>query len=239
MDGRPLLEYRKPLAVEYGVTNTAEGSAKVTIGDTVVIAGVKMSVEKPYPDQPDMGTIMVGTELLPLSNSEFEPGPPSILAIELSRVADRGIRESKAVDFKKLCITAGEKVWVLSIDICPVNASGNLFDASTFAAVAALKAARYPAYDGKAIDYKDLTEKSVDLLYTPVACTVYLIGSYLVVDPSAEEETLTDARLTVTFTEKGEICSLQKGGPEALTEEQILAMVEIARQKTEELRNIL
>ena len=41
-DGRKLLEYRKPIKVEYGISpRSAEGSAKVTIGETVVVAGVK------------------------------------------------------------------------------------------------------------------------------------------------------------------------------------------------------
>src|SRR3989338_935564 len=93
LDGRKPLEYRKPLKVEYGFTKTAEGSAKVTLGETEVIVGIKMEVGEPYPDTPDQGTIIVGAELLPLSNPEFELGPPGIQAIELARVVDRGIRE--------------------------------------------------------------------------------------------------------------------------------------------------
>src|SRR3989338_2799827 len=83
LDGRKLTEYRKPIEVEYGVVKTAEGSARVKIGETEVIVGVKMEAGEPYPDMPDEGTIIVGAELLPLSNPEFELGPPGIQAIEL------------------------------------------------------------------------------------------------------------------------------------------------------------
>ena len=94
LDGRKPLDYRKPVKVEYGFTKTAEGSAKVTIGETEVLCGVKVEIGKPYPDRPDEGTIICGAELIPMSSPEFESGPPGIQAIELARVVDRGIRES-------------------------------------------------------------------------------------------------------------------------------------------------
>src|SRR3989339_2284699 len=148
LDGRKFTEYRKPFKVETGFTNTAEGSARVILGKTEVIAGVKMEVMEPYPDTQDEGSIMVGAELLPLSSPEFELGPPGIQAIELARVVDRGIRESKAIDFKKLCITPGKKIWMVIIDICPINDAGNLFDASSLAALAALENTVFPKFDG-------------------------------------------------------------------------------------------
>src|SRR3989338_4890943 len=133
LDGRKLTEYRKPITVEYGVVKTAEGSARVKIGETDIIVGVKLEVGEPYPDTPNEGTIIVGAELLPMSNPEFEPGPPQIQAIELARVVDRAIRESKALDFKKLCIEKGEKIWMVIIVIFPINDAGNLFDAASLA----------------------------------------------------------------------------------------------------------
>ena len=108
LDGRKLTDYR-PVKVDVDVTPNAEGSARVKIGDTEVIVGVKVEVMQPYPDSPDEGSIMVGAELLPLSNPNFEQGPPSIQAVELARIVDRGIRESKSLDFKKLCIKEGER----------------------------------------------------------------------------------------------------------------------------------
>jgi len=42
LDGREILKYREPLKIEYGISKTAEGSARVTLGDTVVLAGVNL-----------------------------------------------------------------------------------------------------------------------------------------------------------------------------------------------------
>ena len=95
------------------------------------MAGVKLSIEKTYNDTPNEGGIMVNAELTPMSSPMYEPGPPQIKAIELSRVIDRGVREAKAIDVKKLCITPGEKAWFIIIDIVTVNDAGNLFDAKT------------------------------------------------------------------------------------------------------------
>lgn len=239
LDGRKLTEYRNPIEVECGVTKTAEGSARVRIGDTEVIVGIKLEVGEPYPDMPDEGSIIVGAELLPLSNPEFELGPPGIQAIELARVVDRGIRESKALNFKKLCIKAGEKVWLVLIDICTINDGGNLLDASSLAALAALQDARFPAFDGEKIDYKEKTDTKLPLEKMPIAVTVIKIGDKFIVDPDTEEERVIDARLTISSTEDGTLCALQKGGDYPLATEDIGRMVEIGIEKANELRGYL
>ncbi len=239
LDGRKLTEYRKPIEVEYGIIKTAEGSARVKIGETEVMVGVKMEVGEPYPDTPDEGTIIVGAELLPLSNPEFELGPPGIQAIELARVVDRGIRESKAIDFKKLCIEKGGKIWMVIIDICPINDAGNLFDASSLAAMAALKHTVFPSFDGEKVDYKAKTEKKLALEKIPIAVTIIKIGDKFIIDPDTEEEKVVDARLTVSSIEDGTLCALQKGGDFPLTIDEISKMLDIGIEKAKELRKHL
>ena len=239
LDGRGLTDYRGPIEIETDISWTAEGSAKVTIGKTVVMAGVKTEINKPYNDTPNEGGIMINAELLPLSSPEYEPGPPQIKAIELARVTDRGIREAKAIDMKKLCITPGEKAWFVIIDIVTINDAGNLFDAAGLAALTALKAAKFPAVDEEtgAIDYKHKTKESLPILKEPLPVTIYKIGGNLIADPTVEEEHAYDARLTVASDEKGTISALQKGGDAPLTIEEISKMVEIALEKAKFLRN--
>ncbi len=237
-DGRNNLQYRE-VTVETNVVKTAEGSARVKLGDTELIAGVKFEVGKPYPDIPEEGTIMVNAELLPMSNPEFESGPPQIQAIELARVVDRGIRESKAIDTKKLCIKAGEQVWTVIIDLIPLNDAGNLFDAAALAAMAALKSAHFPALEGQKIDYKKPTKQKLPLVAEPISVTVLKIGSYFVVDPLLQEEEILDARLTVATLDDGTICALQKGGKLPLSIEEIEQMIDIATDKAKELRKHL
>lgn len=234
-DGRKPLEYRK-IEVVKNVSCNAEGSARVKIGNTEVIAGTKLSVEKPYPDRPDEGTMIVNTELLPLSSPDFEKGPPSIQSIELSRVVDRGIRESKAIDVKKLCLEKATKVWIIFIDICSVNDDGNLFDAVAMAAVTALQETRFPKYEDETIDYKIHTDEKLPMTTLPVSVTVLKIGEHFIVDPTTEEEQVLDARITVETLPDGTICALQKGGDSGISIDEVKQMIEIGIEKGKELR---
>jgi exosome complex component RRP42 len=238
LDGRKIEDYRD-VQVRYGVSNTAEGSALVRIGETEVIAGAKLSVETPFPDTPEEGIIMVNAELLPISSSRFEAGPPGIEAIELARVVDRGLRESKALDVRKLCIKKGEKVWAVSVDICTLNDAGNLLDAAGLATIAALQDAVFPAYDGIEINYKEKTGEKLPLSKTPIPITVLKIGSYFIVDPLQEEMLAFDSRLTVTTTAEGNICSLQKGGDAAVKVEDVAKMIDMALEQADMLRGKL
>lgn len=237
-DGRKKTDYRD-IEVEVGISSTAEGSARVKIGDTEVLVGVKLQIEKPFPDRPEEGNLMVGAELLPLSNSKYELGPPSIDSIELARVIDRGIRESHSIDVKKLLIERGEKAWSVMVDICPINSAGNLFDAGFLGAILALNNAKIPKYENGEVNYKEKTKNGLPLTKTPISVTVIKIGDTYVVDPLPEEEDALDARLTVTVTEEGKICALQKGGDMPLTLTDVEEMLTLGIEKTEELRKYL
>ena len=68
IDERDLREYRE-LSVKTNVSAKAEGSAWVKLGDTEIIAGIKMDAIEPYTDSPDEGVLAVGAELSPLSSS--------------------------------------------------------------------------------------------------------------------------------------------------------------------------
>lgn len=237
-DGRKFDELRE-LTIETGISTSAEGSAKVKLGETEVIAGVKMSIEKPFSDTEDEGILMVNAELLPLSSSKFELGPPSFDSIELSRVVDRAIRESKFIDVKKLCIKKGEEVWSVMIDIYPINAAGNLFDAASIAALAALKDTKIPPVKDGKVDYKKKGTVGLPMKKEiPLECTIFVVGDKLLVDPTDEEEEITEARLTVGTIGK-ELCALQKGGWKSLKEEQIKEIIELAMTKIEEIKKKL
>jgi exosome complex component RRP42 len=239
-DGRKLEGYRE-LTIETNISKHAEGSAKVKLGDTEVIAGIKIGVAEPYPDHEKEGTLMTTFELLPLSSGRFEPGPPKIEAIELARVIDRGIRESKFIDFEKLCIKEGEKVYSICLDIYTLNDDGNLMDAGFIAALAALKTAKMPKYDEKTekIVYGELTDKNVPISKKePLMITFYKIGDSIVLDPVRGEEVSSGTRLSVTFTkeEKLGIHAMQKGGEGLLSEEEILSILDIGEKKIEEIK---
>ena len=129
VDSRAFDEYRD-IEIEVGVVAAkSEGSAIARIGDTRVIAGVKVLVGEPYPDTPDEGVTMVTAEMAPIASPLFEVGPPKEDAIELARVVDRGVRESETVDVKGLVIEPGKKVYMVFCDLYTLEYDGNLIDA--------------------------------------------------------------------------------------------------------------
>ena len=217
-DGRKVDEFRGIL-VETGVSKNAEGSARVMIGKTEVLVGVKMAVGEPYPDSPDKGNMMVTAELLPLSSPRFENGPPRFPAIELGRITDRAVRESKVIDFEKLCIKEGEKVWTVFIDVYSINDDGNLLDAAGIGAIAALKDAKVPFYDEKTgkIDYdKDPVSALPLAKKIPISVSVHKIGDNFIVDPTREEEDVAETRIAIGSSD-GVISSMQKSFDKSLT----------------------
>ena len=239
IDGRSLLDYRKPIKIELNVSKNAEGSARVIMGETEVIAGVKMNIGEPFPDTPDEGVLMVGAELLPLSSPEFEPGPPNPQATELARVIDRGIRESGMIDVKKLCIKKGELVWMVFLDIYTINDDGNLIDASALASVVALRNTVLPKIEGDKVLFGEHTKEKLPLKKAPLTCTLVKIKDKIIVDPSLKEEKVMDARLSVAVSENNEINALQKGGDKGISIEDIEKMFDNATEKTKELRKHL
>ena len=230
-DGRAFDEYRD-IIVEPGVITKAEGSARVRLGDTQVIVGIKPSIGSPFPDTPDVGVLMTNCEMLPMADPGFEPGPPSPDSVELARVVDRGIRESQLVDLDKLCISEGEKVWMLFIDLHILDYDGNLFDACNLAVMSALMDCRLPSVtlteDGEVeIDEENTVPLSINDRLS--LSTFVKIGDGIVLDPSLDEERILDARLTVGISEEGNcVCSMQKGGSEPLTRDEILDSVHTA-----------
>ncbi|MBI4018824.1 MAG: exosome complex protein Rrp42 [Candidatus Aenigmarchaeota archaeon] len=241
LDQRKFDEMRE-IKIETGIISSAEGSARVTIGETEVIAGVKMAVGEPFPDTADEGVLIVSGEFIPFADPLFEPGPPREDAIELSRLVDRAIRESKAVDMKKLCITAGEKVWMINIDIDIINNGGNMVDASSIAAAAALVTARLPEIDEKGkVLYGKLTGTKLPLSGIPISTTFVKIGESIMIDPSLPEYQALDARLTIGTVDKNgiKLCSMQKNGVAGLSIDEVERMISVAEEKGEEVRQLV
>ena len=69
-DGRKFDEFRN-IKIEVNVVNKAEGSAKVTIGNTQVISGIKIDIGEPYPDSPDSGVMTTAAELIPMASQVY------------------------------------------------------------------------------------------------------------------------------------------------------------------------
>ncbi|MFW9805591.1 MAG: exosome complex protein Rrp42 [Candidatus Thorarchaeota archaeon] len=213
IDGRAFNEYRE-IEIEANVVPAkAEGSALVRLGNTSVVAGVKVLVGEPYPDSPDEGVTMVTAEMSPIASPLFDLGPPKEDAIELARVVDRGVRESETVDVKKLSIVEGKKAYMVFADVYPLEYDGNLIDASSIAVNVALLTTKYPEMkleDGTLVNTGELLSLPVSNI--AVEHTVAKIDDSLIIDTILKEEFAQDCRLTMAVDKNDNFTALQKGG---------------------------
>ncbi|NVM27634.1 MAG: exosome complex protein Rrp42 [Candidatus Helarchaeota archaeon] len=236
IDGRGFNDFRE-ISLESDYVPKAEGSAKISLGNTQIIAGIKISIGTPYPDTPNSGVITVNAELSPMAAPHFEPGPPGEVSVEVARVVDRGIRHSDIIDKEKLAIIPGEKVFIIFCDLYVISYDGNMFDAGELGAVKALCTAKIPKLKVKDGEVKVIDEwHPLEIEDYPVSVTIANIGGALLVDPNANEQRVLDSRITLALNAKNEIVSAQKGGKGSFTMDEITKSIEIAQDIAPKLR---
>ncbi|HEY7227993.1 MAG TPA: exosome complex protein Rrp42 [Nitrososphaeraceae archaeon] len=236
LDDRGLDEIR-PIEIEVGVIKKASGSAWVRLGKTEVVAGVKVETGEPFEGLENSGALIITAEVLPIASPHIEPGPPDEETIELARVVDRGVRESDMLDLSKLVLVPGKIVYTIFVDCSIINVDGNLFDATSYAVVAALSSCKLPVFeikDDKVVDTGRTQEPPITT--TPISITTVKIGDYLLLDPNIEEEACMDARLTITTNSKGSIVAMQKGLKGYFTVDEVKDIAGKARTKGKDVR---
>jgi exosome complex component RRP42 len=236
LDGRNLDDIR-PLEIELDIIKKANGSAKVKLGNSEVIAGVKIETGEPFEGLENKGALIVSAEVLPTASPYIEPGPPDEETVELARVVDRGIRESEMIDLDKLVLVPGKIVYTIFVDCSVINADGNLFDATSYAVVLALANSKVPIFemqDGKVVHTGNNQDPPITTI--PVSITAIRIGEAVILDPTSEEEACMNARITITTDSNGDYTAIQKGSTGAFTVGQIKKAAETARIKGEKVR---
>lgn len=234
-DSRDLLSFRD-ISIKRGIIQNAEGSAQVELGDTKILAGVKVMLGSPMEDTPEQGNQIVSAEYWPGAAREFEPGPPSPEAIELARVVDRGIRAANCINLESLYLEEG-KCWDVYVDVYVLNHDGNLIDASSMAVMAALMDTRMPKYENGVVNREDRTNKLK--VNGVVATTTFAkIGDKIVLDPTGDEENAMSARLTVANDGKL-IRAMQKGKSGSFNIDEVEELSRISLEKHAELKKII
>lgn len=235
IDGRGMLEFRD-IKLATGMISNAEGSAQVDIGNTRIMAGIKMVPESPMSDTPGQGNMMVDAELLPMAHPNFEAGPPSPDSIEFARVVDRGIRAGNCIDLQSLVID-DEKVWGVFMDLYVLNYDGNLFDAGYLSAMAALLTTKVPTYqDGTAVHTEK--DKSLKIDNVVASTTFGKIDDSVLLDMNMNEESIAGSRMTIA-TDGKELRAMQKGLNGSVTIPEISSMIDESFGHFGKLKDIL
>uniref|UniRef100_A0A7C5XKV2 Exosome complex component Rrp42 n=1 Tax=Ignisphaera aggregans TaxID=334771 RepID=A0A7C5XKV2_9CREN len=243
VDRRPITDYR-PVSISYNVAPNADSSILIKLGNTQILAGIKLEVGQPFLDNPDEGVLIVNAEYIPAASPIYEPGPPDENAIELARIIDRSLREPRAIALDKLVLIPGKKVWTLWLDIYVLDYDGNLIDASMLASMAALATTYIPYYEVDQITGNIKIDKSRKVAPLPinkyvVSVTVNKIGDYLVVDPTGEEEAIASSSITFSISEDNYVVGIQKRGMGAFSIDEVEKALDIALNKGKEMIELL
>jgi len=240
IDGRKFDEYRK-INIIKGYVKNAEGSCYVELGNTKVLAGVKIEVGEPFPETPDEGVFIVNLEILPSAFPTIEAGPPGPDAIEYARIIDRTIRSSGFIRTKDLVIEKGKYVWTIFIDIYVLNDDGNIVDASMLATIGALLDSKLPKLEktenGYKINQKEKTNPlPLNLNKLPLVITFAKIKDKFLLDPNKYEE--ESANMIIHFGISGnKINSIQTRGSSNIKIEEINELISKALEQYNKLKN--
>jgi exosome complex RNA-binding protein Rrp42 (RNase PH superfamily) len=204
---------------------------------------VTAALEAPFADRHSEGSLRFAVDLSPMASPAFDPARPGELAVELGRLVERGLRESRAVDLEALCVQAGRRVWALRVDLAVLDHGGNLADACGLAALAALCAFRRPdatVDPGAGVTVHPPWEReplplTIHHLPLPVTFALFDAGDALAADPSLREEAAAEGSFTVTVNPHGELCAVHKAHGVGLSPAQTLRCVRVAAAKAKEL----
>ncbi|KAK7605301.1 hypothetical protein V9T40_007159 [Parthenolecanium corni] len=217
LDGRQFHECRNE-TIHFG---TDWGSCLVTLGETRVLAQVSCDIQPPKASKPNDGLLYVHVEMSPMAALHFESGRQSDISVQVNRLLEKCLKESKCVDLEALCIVSDEKVWNIRIDLNVMNFEGNLASCCSVAALAALAHFRHPdvTSTGEKIIIHPASEKDpipINLHHYPVIISYALFnnGNHIVSDPTALEEKVADSLLLLSVNSYREICGMHfEGAP--------------------------
>jgi exosome complex component RRP45 len=114
------------------------GQAMVQYGSTRVFANVSCDIVRPSPSAPTEGTMSFNTEFSPMAVPSIYQEKVSKEEVNLSRILEKALKKSRAIDTEGLCIVAGEKVWSIKVDIRVLDHCGNILDCACLAAMTSL-----------------------------------------------------------------------------------------------------
>ncbi|NPA22137.1 MAG: exosome complex protein Rrp42 [Candidatus Micrarchaeota archaeon] len=232
-DERAPYEYR-PIRIEKNVIETAEGSALAKIGETVVIAGIKVEVGELF--EKDKANFITSAELSPMASLGFEPGPPDERSIEIARVIDRGFRSAEVLALDKLVIEEGIG-YTIFLDLYILNHDGNMLDTGYLAGMAALTTLKIPKYeDGELIRDEFLNENFLQNYVT--SSTFATLEEFHLLDPNESEENVSDAMLLLAVDDE-HIVSAQKMKEGSYKPEEILDLVDVTFKKRKDILKVL
>lgn len=200
---------------------------------------------KPSEERKFDGIFTITTELSPLASPAFEVGRPTEQEVILSRILEKAIRRSRAIDTESLCIVAGQKCWSVRADIHVVDFDGGLVDACCIATMAALYHFRRPdvSVDGDQVTIHTMAERvpvPLSILHSPICVTfsIYADGAVVLLDATEKEEQVRETEVVVTANDF-EVCQVAKHGGQPIDPATLMRCFQMAVVKAREVNKLV
>lgn len=243
-DGRKGLNSLRPVSISVGSISTADGSAVVKQGDTIVVCGIKLEIAEPKAEAPTKGFIVPNLALAPVCHSQFRPGPPPDLAQCASQFLHETVVNSGMIKPGDLCILEGKYVWTIYADLTCLNYSGSILDASLKALVAALKNTKLPKTivstdeDLVNLEVDPESRTSLTLGPIPISITVSIFDGNMLLDPTDEEEEHSESLVSVVLV-GNELCHVQKPGGVGISPEKVQQCISLAKKNCKSVHKLI
>lgn len=228
LDGRKFTDFRD-VTITFG---KEYGDVMVTLGDTKVHCRISCEITQPYEDRPFEGLFLISTESTPMAGAQFENGnnvgEDEVL---ISRIIEKAVRRSGALDIEGLCIIAGSKCWAIRANVHFLNGDGGFIDASCIAVMAGLMHFKKPdiTIDGNKVIVHPVEEREpvpLGILHVPICVTFSFFNpqdteenikgennsEIVIIDATLKEELMRDGVLTVTLNKNREVVQVSKAG---------------------------
>jgi exosome complex component RRP43 len=242
-----------------GSLSGAIGSAMAKLGRTTAVAGISATLVEPSAAEPGVGLLTVNVQVLSMAGA---PGKSGSERGSSSACLGEFVRENVLhhVDLPSLCVEEAVLVWALSLTVYCVDNDGNVEDAMLLAATAALRDARLPSVrlvddlPAGDIDCADTNaptedkalavvsrERSVALVLHDysLAVSFALFDRHLLLDPTREEEAVSDARITLVLRPSGELRAVHKPGGAPISVAAVGNCLDLAKTRLAALVNML
>lgn len=201
----------------------------------------------PYTDRPFDGIFTITSELSPMVAPSFEVNRPTETEVLLSRLLEKTVRRSGALDTESLCLIAGQKCWSVRADLHVLSHDGNLIDAACLAVVAALRHFRKPetSIEGEALTVYTAAEREpvpLSWLHSPFCVTFSFFGEggdTVLLDTTWLEEQLRVSSCTFSLNKHGEICQVSKLGGADIDAPVFVQCAQTALNKSKEFTDLL
>ncbi|MBN3325923.1 EXOS7 protein, partial [Atractosteus spatula] len=247
VDGRGCEDYRH-MEIETDVVSNTDGSARVKLGYSDILVGIKAEIGRPRPMVPDEGFLEFFVDCSANATPEFEGRGGEDLGTEISNTLYKVFNNRHSVDLRALCISPKEHCWILYVDVLLLQCDGNLYDAISVAVKAALFNTRIPRVQ---ISEDDEGTKEIELSDDPYDCmrlsvenvpcivTLCKVGQRHIVDATLQEKACSKACLLLSVTSRGTVTCVRKIGGGSLDPESIFEMTETGKRVGKALQSPL